>query len=564
MIPILDCPLATTEDVFHVCRRARDVAAGLGLDEPDQVRLASALSEIGREVVRSHSTSSVRFGADLGERPCLVVRLTGHLSPLGRGAAGRLLDGLTEFEADGEHVTELAKSIDKGPSSTYATVEALAAAMARLATSTPLDELRAQNSELLAAIDKLESREQALVSLNAELNETNAGVMAMYGELSSELEETNRGVVALYAEVERLNEERSRFLYNASHELRTPVNAMVALCDLLVEDEAEGSPEERGYRTRLIRRSAGELSDLVNGLLELARAESPQLRPTLGPVMLDTVLADIRESLAPLAREGAVELVTDPVPGDAVASTDRTLLVRILRNLVGNALKFTEEGSVRVSARRVGATVEISVVDTGVGIAPEHQRRVFEEFFQVPGALQASRVGSGLGLPYALRLARTLGGEIDLDSEVGHGSRFTVRLPAHESSVPGAPPASFASLRVLVVDDDETTLHSVASMLAPLVGEVRLAGGAETALAMLEASPSEVVLVDVMMPGVAGFELAGAITSDPRWHDVRVVLMSAASLEGLPPIGGVVARWPKSALSRAFLGGAIAELVGGR
>jgi signal transduction histidine kinase len=189
--------------------------------------------------------------------------------------------------------------------------------------------------------------------------------------------------------------------------------------------------QEQHHQVQLIEQSGALVLTLVNELLDVAKAESGRIEPHLQPVDLGAVFEELRSTLRPLAPTSQVLLaIEDPADGELLI-TDPVLLGRILRNLVSNGLKFTEHGEVWCRARRQPAAgcLEITVTDTGIGIPPEHQQRVFEEFHQVPGQLQARAGGTGLGLPYARRLAGILGGTLQLRSEPGRGTEVTLRLP---------------------------------------------------------------------------------------------------------------------------------------
>jgi signal transduction histidine kinase len=260
--------------------------------------------------------------------------------------------------------------------------------------------------------------------------------MALYNQLSEELEETNRGVVALYAELDEksaqlgaASEAKSRFLANVSHELRAPVTAIIGLGRLLTDSGSDDLTVEQRRQVDLIRGSATDLLTLVNDLLDLAKAEAGRIEPNWSEVDLRAVFGQLRGTLRPLATRPEVDFTVDE-PGVPALRSDEVLLAQVLRNLLTNALKFTEAGSVRLSVRRVGDDVEFVVADTGTGIPSELQERVFEEFYQVPGSKPVSGKGTGLGLPYARRLAGILGGGLRVDSTPGEGSTFTLSLPA--------------------------------------------------------------------------------------------------------------------------------------
>ena len=260
--------------------------------------------------------------------------------------------------------------------------------------------------------------------------------MALYQELSGELETTNQGVVALYAEIDdksrqlrEASEAKTRFLRNISHELRTPGNSVLGLSRLLLHAEAEPLTEEQRRQVEFIEASALDLVRLVNELLDLARAESGHIEPTVDDVDLQKLFGELAGTTAPLVSRPGVTLVVEDASPVGVIRTDRTLLAHVLRNLLSNAVKFTETGEVRMSAQSDGSVVRITVRDTGIGIAPADQPKVFEEFFQVRTRLQAGAKGSGLGLPYARRIANILGGDLTLSSDLGEGSTFVVELP---------------------------------------------------------------------------------------------------------------------------------------
>jgi signal transduction histidine kinase len=276
--------------------------------------------------------------------------------------------------------------------------------------------------------------------LNAELEETNRGVMALYNQLSEELEETNRGVVALYAELDEksaqlraASEAKSRFLANVSHELRAPVTAIIGLGRLLTDSASDRLTSDQARQVELIRGSATDLLALVNDLLDLAKAEAGRIVPNISEVDLRAVFGQLRGTLRALANRPEVEFLVDEPPLVRLRS-DEVLLAQVLRNLLTNAIKFTERGEVRLTAAVIDDRVEFAVSDTGVGIPADLQDRIFEEFYQVPGGLAGRGTGTGLGLPYARRIVAILGGDLRFVSEAECGSVFTVCLPTDAPS----------------------------------------------------------------------------------------------------------------------------------
>ena len=247
--------------------------------------------------------------------------------------------------------------------------------------------------------------------------------------LRRELEDTNRGVVALHAELddrsERLRhaaELKSRLLYNMTHEFRTPVNAIVGLCDLL---DRRVAAEE----TSFIRKAALDLREMVDDLLELAKFEAGKSAVHAADVNVQDIFGGLRGLMKPMLLNGAVDLTLDAEAELPSMFTDGAKVSQILRNLISNGLKFTERGAVRVTARRVGDSMEFAVADTGAGIAPQDQSAIFDEFVQLPQRAGVRAQGTGLGLPLSRRLAELLGGTLTVASRLGAGSTFTLRLP---------------------------------------------------------------------------------------------------------------------------------------
>ncbi|MER7330734.1 MULTISPECIES: sensor histidine kinase [unclassified Micromonospora] len=437
--------LRVEHDIFVVRQRGREVAAAVGLEHQDQVRIATALSEVARDLLRGVGGADVTFtlvhDAVGGGRHLRVDLVPVRPLPGGRyepqsGAVARLVDMLGVVTGEGDTVVRMSRRVPV--TAEVLTQERLAELRAELGRNAPgsaLDELAAQNAQLIAALDEVRSQRDELAVLNEELAETNRGVMALYNQLTEELEETNRGVVALYAELDEksaqlraASESKSRFLANVSHELRAPVTAIMGLGRLLGDSASDPLTAEQARQVGLIRSSASDLLSLVNELLDLAKAESGRIEPDWAEVDLRPLFGQLRGTLRALATRPEVELVVEEPPVPATLRTDEVLLAQVLRNLLHNGLKFTERGEVRLRAERRDDRWLLSVSDTGPGIAPEQHDRIFEEFYQVPGATRVG--GTGLGLPYARRLVTLLGGTLVLSSEPGRGSTFTVSLPA--------------------------------------------------------------------------------------------------------------------------------------
>jgi signal transduction histidine kinase/CheY-like chemotaxis protein len=477
--------------VFAARQLGRAVAAELGLERQDQIRVATALSEVSRSVVQAGELGTIVFAFDATS---LVVSVTvGTLPEEGVQAANRLMDEITSFA----NVVTMSK---RRPAGSLRDVTAIRSRLAALFPASALDELRRQNQDLIAALDDVRQQKEQLLLLNTELEETNSGVMALYGQLSEELEETNRGVVALYAELdeksERLraaSESKNRFWANISHELRTPLNSIIGLSRILADSPEELSTEQ-AYQVELIRNSGTALLGLVNDLLDVAKAESGRLQADPAMVNLRALLGRLRALVRPMAELSDVTVVLDDEGAPETILTDELALTAILRNLLSNGIKYADGGEVRLTAVTAGPEVVISVSDTGIGIPAGLHEHVFEEFYQVPGV---RRGGTGLGLPYARRLTHLIGGQLTLASEPGLGTTVTLRLPHG--------PARLGT--VLIADDDAAFRAVLRSMLTTIAADVVEVPDGQQALTVLAEQRVDLLLVDMRMPGLDGAQL---------------------------------------------------------
>jgi signal transduction histidine kinase len=271
------------------------------------------------------------------------------------------------------------------------------------------DSLDLENTRLHAEVD----------ALRLELAETNSGVMALYGELDDKA-----------TQLRQASELKSRFLSYMSHEFRTPLGSIRSISRLLLDRFDGPLTTEQETQVRFIQGSAQELTSMVDDLLDLAKVEAGRI--SVSPAwfeMLD-LFAALRGMFKPILTSDSINLIFDAPIGMPRIYTDDRKVTQILRNFISNALKFTQEGEVRVSARAEGSDFVIfTVKDTGIGIAREHQGALFQDFVQIDSPIQKRLRGTGLGLSLSKRLAELLGGDISVESDLGAGSTFSVRLP---------------------------------------------------------------------------------------------------------------------------------------
>jgi signal transduction histidine kinase len=268
--------------------------------------------------------------------------------------------------------------------------------------------------------ERLRQRQEELERLNEELRDVNRGMVGLYAELDEKARELRRA-----------DEIKTQFLSNISHEFRTPLNSIFALSSLLLERTDGELTSEQEKQVGFIRKAADSLLELVNDLLDLSKIRAGKIEVHPVEFSAATLFSALRGMLRSLHANPAVALVFEEPDGVPWLYTDEGKVSQILRNFISNALKFTERGEVRVSARHDegNGTVTFTVSDSGVGIAADDQERIFEEFTQLEHPAQSKFKGTGLGLPLCRKLAELLGGKIELESEVGVGSKFSVTLP---------------------------------------------------------------------------------------------------------------------------------------
>ena len=344
--------------------------------------------------------------------------------------------------------------------------------------------------------------------------------------LEEEVQVRTRELLAAKEAAEAATRAKSEFLANMSHEIRTPMNAVINLSRLALGTDL--TPRQHDYIDKVLR-SGENLLGIINDILDFSKIEAGRLEVERIPFSLEAVFADLSGVVTPRAEEKGLELLFDLPPRlpDRLVG-DPLRIAQVLINLVGNALKFTDQGEVVVAitpAAEEGA-LEFSVRDSGIGMSDEQQRRLFEAFEQADGSTTRKYGGTGLGLAISRQLVELMGGELQVESRLGEGSRFSFELtlpPAEEQphSEHHVLENGFADKRVLVVDDNATARQILRDMLAGFGIEADSAADGGEALDTLrtaadQGTPYEVVLLDWRMPRMDGIETSTRIALDPH------------------------------------------------
>ncbi|SMC16679.1 GAF domain-containing protein [Desulfacinum hydrothermale DSM 13146] len=392
--------------------------------------------------------------------------------------------------------------------------------------------------EIQDLTDLLSERNQELESQKEELQNQSEELAEQAEELRLQAEELREQNVELELQQRRLQEAnrlKDEFLSNMSHELRTPLNSILALSRVLDNRLGADLSEEHRRFLHIIERNGRVLLGLINDILDLSKVESGNMDVFPEAVSVPALVETVVENIRPLADKKGLEVKVSLATELPTVETDAKRLYQILQNLVGNAVKFTESGHVEISARPDGDQVVLAVRDTGIGIAAEDLPHIFDKFRQADGTTSRRFEGTGLGLAIAKRLSELLGGDLGAESRPGQGSVFTLRLPVSwQGTGQVMAPASLQRVseesgpEVVVVEDDEQVRGNLAGWLKEAGYSVRGFASAQEALEACRRKAPAAIVMDVILPGMDGYEALRRMRKQPELKDVAILIMSAA------------------------------------
>lgn len=446
------------------------------------------------------------------------------------------------------------------------------------------EELQSQSEELRVNNEELEEQSRALKESHirleqqqAELEQTNNQLEEQAQALEVQKDEISRArdtVEAKARELEQASRYKSDFLANMSHELRTPLNSSLILAKLLSDNVDGNLTEEQVKFARTIQSSGNDLLALINDILDLSKIEAGQMDIRPEPMSLQRLASDLRRTFEPVAGQKGLEfrtVIADGLP--EVVDTDRQRLEQVLKNLLSNAFKFTEDGSVELNISQTSdGRVRFAVIDTGIGISPEQQQAVFDAFRQADSTISRKYGGTGLGLSISRELSRLLGGVLSLESTPGEGSVFAItlpfvynpasvppslrgqpapvvqdteprpvrKMPVRKSETADAPPPpplrlpddrdrlGDSSRTILVVEDDEAFSHILYDLAHELDFKCLLSSTAEDALATARQYTPSAIVLDVGLPDHSGLSVLDRLKHDARTRHIPVHVVSAS------------------------------------
>lgn len=356
-------------------------------------------------------------------------------------------------------------------------------------------------------------------------------------------------------EAERANGAKSDFLAKMSHELRTPLNAVLGYSEILLEDAELDGRGEQIADLQKISAAGKHLLAMVNDILDISKIEAGKMTLNIEPVDLDALVAEVDATARPLAAKNANSFIIDSPETLGLIEADATKLRQAVFNLISNAAKFTHNGRITMSTRKLRIAnqnwVEIAISDTGIGISKEQQQALFSNFTQANSKIAATYGGTGLGLALSQNICKLMGGNISIESELGHGSRFAIRLPMpDEAVIEGPVPAQQSTLqltpamrtvvahpvvhargeaprkRFLIVDDDRPFLELAERLFRKEGYDPIVTDAPQSALQLARTMQPAAIFLDIMMPGFDGWDVLAALKMDPATSHIPVLMIS--------------------------------------
>jgi signal transduction histidine kinase/CheY-like chemotaxis protein len=475
------------------------------------------------------------FAVEVSDRGAGIADLEAVLAAAKAGSSGlamarELMDGFEiESAAASGTTVRLRKELSdrgRGPlSADEAAAIAQLTAAGAASQSEPADaraneRARADERAFAATLVQLQDTRRELEFLNRELDETNRGVMVLYNELEEKAEALRRSQAA-----------KNQFFSEMNHEVRTPINSILNLAELLLNGSLVKPLAEQETALGYIRKAAQHLSELVDDLLELSRSEAGKLVIRPSTFTVDSLFGGLRGMFRPLHTREGVRLIFAESAGLPEMYTDEGKVSQIIRNFISNALKFTEKGSVWVEAQSIGDDIVFAVRDTGIGIHPSQHDTLFTPYTQIENPHQKRVKGTGLGLSLTRALSELLGGRVTVESELGVGSTFKAWIPRTVPRSRDAQPKVPESNAILIIDDDEIARYLLRGVIGPERYAFLEASSGSEGLQVAHDRQPRLIFLDLRMPNMDGYQVLDALKADPITRNIPVVIHTSQRLQ---------------------------------
>jgi CheY-like chemotaxis protein len=393
--------------------------------------------------------------------------------------------------------------------------------------------------KLSRTLQKLQQAQGELVQQKQQLE---IRVKERTAELAKSIEEAEKAKT----EAERANQSKSTFLANMSHELRTPMNAIIGYSEMLQEEAEDLGQEDFIPDLQKIHSAAKHLLNLINDILDLSKIEAGKMELYLESFDTNTLIEDVVATITPLVEKNRNTLKVNLLANLGTMHSDLTKLRQSLFNLLSNASKFTENGTITltvISYTQEGKDwISFQVSDTGIGMTPQQIAKLFQAFTQADASTTRKYGGTGLGLAITKKFCQMMGGDINVESELNKGSTFTIQLPIYvEKSIKVEPSEKYdeqshcsgKNKTILVIDDDPTIHDLIKRFLSKQGFEVQTASSGQEGIRLAKEIEPEAITLDVMMPGMDGWTVLAALKADPQVAHIPVIMMTIVDNQNL-------------------------------